>query len=336
MGGLGGQHQVGVLDQLAGQRLAEELVVAEAARGERLAHHHVHRVLAEAVGAGAGEGDRGIGAGQVARGQLHERRAADVGGADEEDVEAVVGRLVGLECGGGSRRWCARHARAPSGSGASTGSSREVDVAGVAQRVDHVVEGILDGAPGGVDPHVGVLGLLVGRGDAGELGDLPAPGLGVEALAVAALALLQRRGHVHQEERAAGVVDHRPHLLPGLVERRDRAAHRDATVARDLGRDPADPPDVGLAVLLGEGEAGRQVPAYDVAVEAGDRAPALLEEPVHQRPGQGRLAAAREPGEEQHQPLLGRARGWSRPTISVSSSGSSPPSWRPCTGSGPA
>ena len=58
----------------------------------------------------------------------------------------------------------------------------------------------------------------------------PRAGLGVEALAVAALALLQRRGHVDQEERAAGLVDHRADLLAGLVERRDRAADRDAAV----------------------------------------------------------------------------------------------------------
>ena len=52
----------------------------------------------------------------------------------------------------------------------------------------------------------------------------PRAGLGVEALAVAALALLERGGDVHQEERAAGLVDHRADLLAGLVERRDRAA----------------------------------------------------------------------------------------------------------------
>ena len=44
-------------------------------------------------------------------------------------------------------------------------------------------------------------GLLVRRGDAGELGDLPPPSLRVEALAVAALALLQRGGDVHEDER---------------------------------------------------------------------------------------------------------------------------------------
>ena len=58
---------------------------------------------------------------------------------------------------------------------------------------------------------------------------------------------------------------------------------------------------------LGEGQPGRQVPPYDVAVEAGDAALALLEQPVHQRAGERRLAAAGQAGEEEHQPLsLGR------------------------------
>ena len=43
----------------------------------------------------------------------------------------------------------------------------------------------------------------------------PRPGLRVETLAVASLALLQRRGDVDQEERAAGRVDHLAHLRRG-------------------------------------------------------------------------------------------------------------------------
>ena len=182
----------------------------------------------------------------------------------------------------------------------------QVEVAARAQRDEHVVEGVVDRAPGRVHPDVGILRLLVGGGDARELGDLAPPGLGVEALAVAALALLQRGGDVHEEERAAGVGDVLAHLLAGRVERRDRAAHRDATVPRDLGGHPADPADVGLAVLLGEGETGRQVPAYDVAVEAGERPAAALEQPVHQRLRERGLAAAGEAGEEDDQALLAR------------------------------
>ena len=164
--------------------------------------------------------------------------------------------------------------------------------------------GVLDGAAGGVDPDGRVVGLLVGRGDAGEVGDLAAPGLGVEALAVPALALLEGGGDVHEEEGAAGRVDHLAHLGAGLGERRDRAADREPAVAGDLGGDPADAADVGLAVLAGEREPGRQVAAHDVAVEAGDRALAALEHEVHECPGQRRLAAAGEAREEQHQALV--------------------------------
>ena len=190
------------------------------------------------------------------------------------------------------------------GRSCSTSGGAEVEVAGVGEGVDDVLEGVVDGAAGGVDADVGVLRLLVGRGDAGELGDLAAAGLGVEALAVAALALLQRGGHVDEEEGAAGLVDHGADLLAGLVEGGDRADHGQAAVAGDLGGDPADAADVGLAVLLGEGQTGREVAAHDVAVERGDGAGALLEDAVHQRAGEGGLAAAGEAGEEEDQPLL--------------------------------
>ena len=101
-----------------------------------------------------------------------------------------------------------------------------------------------------------------------------------------------------------------PHVLPGRVERRDRAAHGHPSVAGDLGGDPADPPDVGLAVRAAEGEAGRQVSSYDVAVEAGDRALAVLEQAVHHRLGDGRLPAAGQAGESSTSPCASGA-GWS-------------------------
>ena len=241
---------------------------------------------------------------------------------------AVEAHVAGSGLAGSTTEGVARQARPP-----RVADVRQVEVARVAQRDEDVVEGVLDGAPGGVHPHRRVLRLLVGRGDAGELRDLAAPRLGVEALAVAALALLERGGDVHEEERAAGLLDHRPHLLPGLVERRDRAAHGDAAVPGDLGGDPADPADVGLAVLLGERQAGRQVAAYDVAVEAGHGAAAALQQPVHQGSRQRRLAAAGEAGEEQHESLLVGRGPVRRHDRGASSSGSSPPSTSPWTGS---
>src|SRR3546814_12698792 len=64
-----------------------------------------------------------------------------------------------------------------------------------------------------------------------SLADLAGARLGIEALAVAALALLERGGDVNQDEVATGLFDHLAHLLAGLVERRDRRADGDATVA---------------------------------------------------------------------------------------------------------
>ena len=105
--------------------------------------------------------DRGVRAGELPGEELHVRRAADVGGADEEDLEGIArGRGLG----------CLARSAAPPPPSAGRGSRprRSAD--------EDVVEGVLDGAAGGVDADVGVLGLLVGRGDAGELGDLAARG----------------------------------------------------------------------------------------------------------------------------------------------------------------
>ena len=253
----------------------------------------------------------------MAGGELHEGAAADVGGADEEDLErGLEARFARTSTSGGQARFARTSTTGVSGLDARSSLAlvaarppvwcveREVEVAGVPESHDDVVEGVGDGAAGGVHADVGVLGDLVGAGDAGELGDLPGTGLGVEALAVAALALLQRGRDVDEEERPSGLLDHRADLLPRLVEGSDRADDRQAAVTADLGGDPADAADVGLPVGLGEGEPGGEVPTDHVAVEAGDGAAALLEDLVHQRPSQRGLAAAGEPGEEEHQPLL--------------------------------
>src|SRR5262249_52931174 len=150
------------------------------------------------------------------------------------------------------------------------------DVTGLAQRGEQLVPAVLDGPSRGVHPELRVVRHLVRRGDAGEVGDLAATRLRVEALAVATLALLQRGRHVDEEEGAAGGRGPRAGGLGGRVERRERAARGAAAVPGDLGRAPADAADVGLAVLTAEGEARRQVPAHDVAVQAGDAALAGL------------------------------------------------------------
>ena len=79
----------------------------------------------------------------------------------------------------------------------------------------------------------GILRRLVGIGDAGELLDDAGAGLGVEALAVAALADLERGRDVDLEE-AAGGLDHVAHLGAGRGVGGDRRADGDAAVLGDL------------------------------------------------------------------------------------------------------
>src|SRR5690606_25138968 len=94
-----------------------------------------------------------------------------------------------------------------------------------------------------VDPHLGVLGLLVRIADAREVLDDARARLRVEALAIAPLANLERRRDVDLEE-AAERLDHLAHLPARRRIRRDRRADRDTAVLRDLARDEADAEDV--------------------------------------------------------------------------------------------
>ena len=135
----------------------------------------------------------------------------------------------------------------------------------------------------------------------------PARGFGVETLPVPSLTLLERGRDMDQDEPAPRPLDHPSYLGTGRVEGRDRRADRQPTVPRDLRGDEPDAQDVGLAVLAAEAQTLREMVAHDVAVERGDGAVAALEDVVHQGSGEGRLAGAGEPGEEEDGALLGRA-----------------------------
>ena len=116
----------------------------------------------------------------------------------------------------------------------------------------------------GLDHQLGVLRRLVGVGDAGELLDLAGAGLRVEALDVALLADLDRGLDVGLDEAA---VHHLARLVADLAVGRDRGGdHRHAVAGQQVG-DERDAADVGVAVLLREAEALREVLADDVAVE---------------------------------------------------------------------
>ena len=136
----------------------------------------------------------------------------------------------------------------------------------------------------------------------------PAPGLGVETLAVAPLALLQRGRHVDQHEVAAGVLDHRPHLPAG----RRRTARSGEQIATPPCREISAATQPMRRMLVSRSSREKVSPATRLRRTTSPsrlvtvRSP-RLEQVVHDGPGQGRLAAAGEPGEEEHHaPLAGR------------------------------
>src|SRR5699024_3255850 len=102
----------------------------------------------------------------------------------------------------------------------------------------------------GVDGQLRVAWFLIRRRDAGELADLAATRLGIQAFAVAAFAFGQWRRHVHQDESGAVAGGHGPRGFTRAVERRDRAADRHAAVPRDFGGHPPDAVDIGFAVFF--------------------------------------------------------------------------------------
>ena len=65
---------------------------------------------------------------------------------------------------------------------------------------DNLLDALLDALQVAADLDLGVLGSLVGGGDAGELGDLALAGLLVEALGVTGLGDLEREVDVHLDE----------------------------------------------------------------------------------------------------------------------------------------
>ena len=139
---------------------------------------------------------------------------------------------------------------------------------------------------------------LVGVADAGELLDLAGERLRVEALDVAVGALLHRRVHEDLDERRRTPPPGRARRRPRLDVRGDGRHQGHDAGAGESARHPADAPDVGVAVLLGEAEALREVRPHHVAVEVLDERSAALQLGPHEL-GDGRLSGAREPGEPQ-------------------------------------
>src|SRR2546429_4724024 len=152
-------------------------------------------------------------------------------------------------------------ARSLTSTGLSIGSA--VQVAQLDQAIDHPDRTRAHVVTLRVDHQLRRERLLVGVRNARELGDLAGQRAGVQALGVAAHALLERRLHVHFDERADLATDFVAHRAVG----RDRRADHHHAVAGEQLRDVADAADVGVAVLAGEAEALGEILAYLVAVE---------------------------------------------------------------------
>src|SRR2546430_10595365 len=152
-------------------------------------------------------------------------------------------------------------ARSLTSTGLSIGSAAQV--AQLDQAIDHPDRTRAHVVTLRVDHQLRRERLLVGVRNARELGDLAGQRAGVQALGVAAHALLERRLHVHFDERADLATDFVAHRAVG----RDRRADHHHAVAGEQVRDVADAADVGVAVLAREAEALGEGLAYLVAVD---------------------------------------------------------------------
>lgn len=181
-------------------------------------------------------------------------------------------------------------------------SSSLLEVALLGQPVDDLGNALLDRVLVGLDGDLGVLGLLVGGGDAGEVLDLTGAGLLVEALGVTLLSDLE--GHVNVDlDKGDGLIVALARLgvqLAGDVAvcpvGRDEGGDGDGgRVGEELG-DFGDAADVLVAVLLGEAEVLVEAEADVVAVETvgGD---AKVQQVLLEGRGHGGLARGRETGQ---------------------------------------
>src|SRR5437667_5893676 len=132
-------------------------------------------------------------------------------------------------------------------------SSIDPDEALPLQMQDDFLGGFPRRKVGCINRYFRILGLFVGIRYAGEFLKNSGPSLGIEALAVALLAHLDRSRHMHQDE-AAQRLDHSTHVFASSIVRSDGRADGDASIFRDLRSHVADTADVNVAMLLGEAE----------------------------------------------------------------------------------
>ena len=153
---------------------------------------------------------------------------------------------------------------------------------------------------------LGRLGSLVGRGDAGELGDLAAASLGVEPLDVAGFADGQRGVDEDLDEGLAG--EGGAGLGPVGGQRGDQGDEREVARAGEEAGDGGGAADAFGAVRGGETEVAVERDAQVIPVDPHDLA-AGVEEAAFDGLGDGGLAGAGEAGEPDHRGRVAGAGG---------------------------
>src|SRR3990172_7262982 len=172
-------------------------------------------------------------------------------------------------------------------------------VAARLQRRQHLRQALRHRLPFRLDDDLRAQRLLVGVGDAGEVGDLASQRLLVEALDVATDELVDGALDVDLDE----VANLGAHLVANAAVRRDGGGDDgDAVAAQQVG-DEADAQDVGVAVLLAEAQTLAQVGAHHVPVQR-LHLQAVAAQDGLQRVGDGGLAGAGEPREPDCETVL--------------------------------
>ena len=136
---------------------------------------------------------------------------------------------------------------------------------GEAEVVQNALGHLVGGFLGGVQMQFRCLGGLVGRVDAGEVGDLAGARLGIQALDVARFGHGQR--HIDEDLDELARREAFARHAPLGAERRDEAHQHDQPGVGHQPRDLGHAPDVLHAILVGEAQVAIQAVAHVVAVE---------------------------------------------------------------------
>src|ERR1022692_5094844 len=121
---------------------------------------------------------------------------------------------------------------------------------------DNLLRCLFGGQVTGIDGDFGVGRNFIGIRDTREFLENSRARLGVQAFAITLFADFHGGGDVHQNEPSVGL-NQLPDMFARGVIRRDGRANGDTAILGDFRSDVADPPDVDVAMFLGEAKFGR-------------------------------------------------------------------------------